>query len=136
MVTALDVDPNKLIETAAKKLKDMKIEKPAFVGMVKTGPHAQRPPQSDDFWFVRCASVLRHAYVHGKIGTQRLRSHYGGRKSNGVRPEHHKRAGGSTIRKAMQQLEKHGLLEKLKTGGRKITAKGMKFLDGAAKEAS
>ena len=136
MVTALDVDSNKIIEKTAEKLKHMKLEKPAFVGLVKTGPHVQQPPQQDNFWFIRCASVLRHAYVHGKIGTQRLRSHYGGRKSNGVSPEHHKRSGGSTIRKAMQQLEKHGLLEKIKTGGRKITAKGMKLLDGVAKEVS
>lgn len=136
MVTALDVDPNKLIEKTAEKLKDMKIEKPNFVGQVKTGSHVQQPPHSADFWYVRCASILRHAYSHGKVGTQRLRLHYGGRKSRGVAPQHSKRAGGSTIRKAMQQLEKHGLLEKIKTGGRKISAKGMKLLDGVAKQLS
>ncbi|MFZ5501873.1 MAG: 40S ribosomal protein S19, partial [Candidatus Micrarchaeota archaeon] len=56
MVTAFDVEPNKLIETAAKKLKEMKIKKPDFVGLVKTGAHASRPPQDDNFWYMRCAS--------------------------------------------------------------------------------
>ncbi len=133
MVTAYDVEPNKLIAKAAEKLKEMKIEKPAFVGLVKTGSHAQRPPQDEDFWYVRCASILRQAYVNDAVGINRLRRHYGGKKSRGVRPNVHAPAGGSTIRKAMQQLEKAGLLAKQKTG-RVLTAKGRKLLDAAAKE--
>jgi small subunit ribosomal protein S19e len=133
MVTANDVEPNKLIEKAAQKLKEMKINKPAFVGMVKTGAHASRPPQDEDFWYKRCASILRQAYVNQVVGISRLRRHYGGRKRSGVRPEHHKPAGGSTIRKAMQELEKAGLLSKQKVG-RVLSAKGRKFLDAAAKE--
>ncbi len=133
MVTVYDVEPNKLIAKAAEKLKEMKLEKPAFVGMVKSGAHAQRPPSDDDFWYVRCASILRQAYVNENVGINRLRRHYGGNKSRGVRPARHSPAGGSTIRKAMQQLEKAGLLAKQKVG-RTLTAKGRKFLDAAAKE--
>ena len=133
MVTANDVEPNKLIEKAAAKLKEMKINKPAFVGIVKSGAHASRPPQDEDFWYKRCASILRQAYVNQVIGISRLRRHYGGRKRNGVSPEHHKPAGGSTIRKAMQELEKAGLLTKQKVG-RVLSPKGRKFLDAAAKE--
>ena len=135
MVTALDVEPNKLIEKTAGKLESMKIEKPAFVGIVKTGSHAERPPEQTNFWFIRCASILRQAYVRDKIGTGRLRTHYGGRKSRGVRPQKHAKAGGSTVRKAMQSLEKAGLLQKLDKG-RKLTPKGRKLLDEAAKETS
>ena len=135
MVSALDVEPNRLIEKTAMKLKTMKIEKPAFVGLVKSGCHVQRPPAQEDFWFFRCASILRHAYVNNVVGTGRLRRHYGGRKSRGVKPERHARAGGSTIRKAMQEMEKAGLMIKRKEGGRKLTAKGMALLDNAAKEA-
>ncbi len=134
MVTALDVDTNRLMESVANKLKAMKLEKPAFVGLVKTGSQKDRPPEQADFWYVRCASIMRHAYVRGAVGTNRLRRHYGGRKIRGVRPEHHRPSGGSTIRKAMQQLEKAGLLAKQKTGGRKLTAKGQALLDKAAKE--
>jgi small subunit ribosomal protein S19e len=136
MVTALDVDTNKLIERAAEKLKGMKLEKPAFVGIVKTGCHVQRPPDQPDFFFIRCASILRQAYAKNVVGTGRLRRHYGGRKSRGVKPQRHAPAGGSTIRKAMQQLEKAGLMAKEKTGGRRLTAKGRALLDRAAKDVS
>ncbi len=133
MVTAFDIEPNKLIEKAAQKLKG-KVPKPEFVGLVKTGAHAVRPPASEDFWFVRCASIMRQAYVNGKVGIHSLRRHYGGRKRRGVKPERHMDAGGSTIRKAMQGLEKAGLMIKIKEGGRMLSPEGRKFLDMAAKE--
>ena len=77
MVTALDVDSNLLIEKAAKKLKQMGIQKPEFVGMVKSGSHAERVPVQEDFWYIRCASLLRQAYLKGEIGVNRMRRHYG-----------------------------------------------------------
>ena len=134
MVTALEVEPNKLIAGVAEKLKTMKLEKPAFVGVTKSGCHVQRPPEQPDFWFTRCASILRHAYVNNVVGTNRLRRHYGGRKSRGVKPQKHASAGGSIIRKAMQQLEKVGLMAKEKTGGRRLTSKGIALLDNSAKD--
>jgi len=132
MVTVYDAEPNKLIRNAAEKLRG-KVEKPAFVGIVKTGAHCVRPPIQEDFFLHRCASILRQAYVNGVIGTQRLRRHYGGRKRRGVKPARHMKSGGSTIRKAIQQLEKAGFLTKEKAG-RKISALGRKLLDSAAKE--
>ncbi len=135
MVNASDVEPSRLLEKTAQKLKDMKIEKPAYVGFTKTGPFSQRPPTQENFWYLRCASILRQAYLRGTIGVSRLRTHYGGKEKRGVRPAHHRRAGGNTIRKAMQTLEKAGLLAKLKVG-RVLTPKGRKFLDAIAKEVS
>ncbi|MBU0586636.1 40S ribosomal protein S19 [Candidatus Micrarchaeota archaeon] len=137
MSSALDVDVNKLNAKVAEKLKGMGIVVPKFVGVVKSGAHADRPPEQDDFFFVRCASVMRQAYVRNIVGVQRLRTHYGGKKSRGVRPERYMRAGGSTVRKAMQALEKAGLMEKVDKGqrkGRTLTAKGRKLLDNSAKE--
>jgi small subunit ribosomal protein S19e len=133
MVTAYDVEANRLIENAAKRLKEMKLSKPAFVGLVKSGAHAERPPQSEDFWYVRCAAILRQMYVNDSVGINRLRRHFGGKKNMGVRPGRHMPAGGSTIRKAMQELEKAGLLIKQKSG-RVLSPKGRKFLDSVAKE--
>ena len=132
-VTAYDVEPNRLIVRTAEKLKAMKIPKPAFVGMVKSGAHASRPPQQEDFWYLRCASVLRQIYVNDGVGTKKLRRHYGGRKRRGVKPGRHMPAGGSTIRKAIQELEKAGLLLKGKTGrqhwhGRKAVGLGFSQL--------
>lgn len=135
MVTALEVEPNKLLEKAAEKLKTMKIEKPSFVGFVKASPSGERPPEQDNFWYIRCASILRQAYVRGNIGVNKLRTHYGGRQNRGVRPSHNKKAGGKTIRKAMQILEKVGFIAKQKKG-RMLTPKGRKFLDTLAKEIS
>jgi small subunit ribosomal protein S19e len=132
MVTAFDVEANRLIEKAAERLQG-KVEKPHFVGIVKTGAHAERPPLQENFWFLRCASILRQAYINDEVGVARLRRHYGGRKRRGVRPARHYPAGGSTIRKALQQLEKAGFLVREKAG-RKLSPLGRKFLDGIAKE--
>lgn len=135
MVTALDVDANDLIGKVAEKLREMKVKKPDFVGVVKSGAHADRPPEDPNFWYMRCASILRQTYARTNVGTNRLRRHYGGRKNRGVRPQKHFDAGGSTIRKAMQEMERVGLLKKEKVG-RSLTASGRKLLDGAAKEVS
>ncbi|VVC01015.1 30S ribosomal protein S19e [uncultured archaeon] len=135
MVTVYDVTPNKLVKKVAEKLQGMGIAPPAFVGTVKSGPHRQRLPQQKDFWYIRMASILRNAYVHGTVGVGKLRSHYGGRKPRGVKPEEKRKAGGSIIRKGMQALEKAGLLAKKKKG-REISAAGKKLLDSAAKEAA
>ncbi len=133
MVRVFDAEANALIAKTAEKLKGLDLEKPGFVGIVKTGAHAERPPESEDFWYVRCASLLRQAYVNSSVGVQRMRRHYGGRKNRGVRPEKHVPAGGSTVRKAFQALEKAGLMEK-SGKGRKLTAKGKSLLDKSASE--
>lgn len=133
MVSSLDVDTNKLIENLAKKLEDMKIDRPEFVKFVKTGSHAERPPSQKNFWYIRCASILRHTYAKGNVGTNKLRRHYGGRKNKGVMPEKQRSAGGSIIRKAFQSLEKAGLMIKQKTG-RVLTPQGVKLLETSAKE--
>lgn len=133
MVRVFDVDANALIAKAAEKLKGMGIKQPAFVGTVKSGAHVERPPESPDFWYVRCASIMRQAYVNDNVGVHRMRRHYGGKKNRGVRPGKHTSAGGSTIRKAFMALEAAGLMEKA-AKGRRLTAKGKSLLDKSAGE--
>ena len=135
MVRVYDADANALIEKTAVKLKEMGIKKPDFVGLVKSGSHAERPPQDEGFWYVRCASLMRQAYVNSTVGVQKMRRHYGGKKNRGVKPGKHVPAGGSTVRKAFQALEEAGLMEK-SSKGRKLTAKGMSLLDKTASEMS
>ncbi len=135
MVTVYDVTPNKLVAKVAEKLKAMDIPQPSYIGTVKSGAHAERMPQQKDFWYLRLASLLRNAYVHGNVGVGELRNHYGGKKTRGVKPERKVRAGGSIIRKGMQALEKAGLMTKKKTG-RELSAAGKKLLDASAKEAA
>lgn len=135
MVTVYDVSAGALIGKASEKLKEIpEIQPPAWLAYAKTGPHVERAPHEEDFWYRRCASLMRNLYIHGESGVARFKTHYGGRKNRGSRPEHHMDAGGAAIRKALQQLEKAGMIQKGKTG-RNISAKGKAFLDSAAKEA-
>ncbi len=133
MVTVYDVEPNALIGAVAKRL-ESELEKPKFVDFVKSGAHRERPPEQPNFWYVRCAAILRYLYVHGPTGVQRLRSHFGGRKNRGRKPEHKYKAGGKIIRVALQALEKAGYVKKLEKEGREITAKGRALLDRVAFE--
>ena len=134
MVSVLEAPTDKLIEKVAEKLKtEEAIKVPAWLTFVKSGAHSERKPQSKNFWFLRCASILRKAYLEGNIGVGRLRVWYGRRKCYGTSPEHHVDAGGKIIREAMKQLEGAGLLKKEKVG-RSITPKGKSLLDKIAME--
>ncbi|MFI5383103.1 MAG: 40S ribosomal protein S19, partial [Methanosarcina thermophila] len=69
----------------------------------------------------------------GPIGIERLRSVYGGKKDNGSKPSHKVKGSGSIARKAVQQLETAGYLQKVKDG-RTVSPKGRSLLDNAAHE--
>ena len=137
MVTAYDVNPNSLINKAAEELKKVDIIKaPAWVSFAKTGVQKERPSTEKDFWYKRCASVLRKIYIYGPIGVSKLRVKYGGRKNRVTKPDAFRKAGGNIIRKVLQQLEKNELIRQAEVGvhkGRVITPKGKKFLDSTAK---
>jgi len=136
LITPHDVPASKLIEKLAKYLRDNvdEVNPPPWASFLKTGAHVQRQPQNPDWWYIRCASLLRKIYVHGPIGLERLRVDYGGRKDFGVNPEHTVKAGGAIIRKAFQQLEAAGLVETLKPRGRIVTREGRKLLQELAEE--
>jgi len=136
LITPHDVPASKLIEKLANYLKENvdEISPPSWASIVKTGAHVQRPPQNPDWWYIRCASLLRKIYVHGPIGVERLRAEYGGRKDYGVRPEHAAKAGGAIIRKALQQLETAGFVETFQKRGRRVTKKGRKLLEEMAED--
>ncbi|HIP83995.1 MAG TPA: 30S ribosomal protein S19e [Methanothermococcus okinawensis] len=133
MTTVYDVPPSKLIEKVAEKLKEMDIDKPQWVDFVKTGAHKERRPQEDDWWYIRCASILRRIYVDGPVGVERLRTVYGGRKNRGHKPEKFVKGSGNIVRKALQALEKLDLIKTTKEG-RVVTPKGQSLLDNTAKE--
>jgi len=136
MVTVREVPVAKLISKTKEELKKIReIQPPIWVKFVKSGRHRERPPEQPDFWYIRTASIMRKLYVNGPVGVSRLRTNYGGRRRRGYKPAVSMRAGGNIIRKILQQLEKAGFAEKAK-GGRKITAKGQKFLDRIAFEVS
>jgi small subunit ribosomal protein S19e len=136
MTTLYDVSATKLIELTAMKLKnDERFTPPEWAAWVKTGMHKEHPPQNDDWWYVRCAALLRRIAIDGPVGTQRLRSVYGGKTDNSSRPERFVKGSGSIIRKAMQQLENAGLV-RTTPKGREISSEGRSFLDNSAYELS
>jgi small subunit ribosomal protein S19e len=134
LTTPHDVPASKFIEKVAKYLKENidEVQPPSWAPIAKTGAHVQKQPQNPNWWYVRCASILRKIYVQGPIGIEKLRADYGGRKNFGVKREHVVKAGGSAIRKALQQLEAAGLVETAKAQGRKVTPKGRKLLQEIA----
>ncbi len=134
----MEVSANKLIYATSQELKAVQaIKPPEWVAMVKSGSHNERVPEDEDFWYKRCASILRTLMIseRKRVGVRRLQHKYGGRQQHTVARSHHRKAGGKIIRVAMQQLEKAGLVKKDKTG-RVITAAGKKFLEKAAKTAA
>ncbi len=129
-----DVPTQFLLEAVAKDLKEKKtVHEPAFAPFVKTGAQAERAPQDPDWYYMRCASVMYRVLKDGPVGTESLRSYYGGRKNRGAKPHKHYKAGGKIIRLALQQLEKSGLLKKGEKGGRTITPAGQKYLNAMSK---
>ena len=134
MAKAYDIPSDDLIAMLAEQLKkDKKIEPPSWAAFVKTGAHVEKIPQNRDWWYTRCASLVRKVYLHGPIGISDLKSYYGGRKRIGYNLDHHKDAGGAIIRNALQQLEASGYVEK-KSKGRSISSEGMKRVDRLATE--
>src|SRR5918998_6673839 len=134
MAKIFDVPADDLISRLSEQLKkDKKINPPEWAYFVKTGTHAEKMPQNKDWWYTRCASLVRKVYLHGPIGISDLKSYYGGRKRIGYNLDHHKDAGGAIIRKALQQLESAGYITK-KSKGRLMSDDGMKKIDRLATE--
>ena len=136
MTHILLVNPNELVNKAAEQLKTEKLVEPVeWSKFVKTGHHKQRLPDSQDWWYHRSAAILRSVAKLGPVGTEKLRTKYGGKKNRGHKPERFYKASGSIIRKILQQLETSGLIKQAQRGnhkGRILTPKGTSFLDKIA----
>ena len=89
-------------------------------------------PLEEDFWYIRCASLLRKLNKIGEIGVNRLRKKYGGRNRKGKGLNHSAKGSGKIIRVALQQLEKANLIKKTERNGRKIAPEGKSLLERTA----
>jgi small subunit ribosomal protein S19e len=130
----LEVPTPELLELIAEDFKT-KLTKPEFTEWIKTGAHRERVPQRTDWWYLRTASILYRVYRDGPVGTERLRTYYGGRKNRGVKPEKFVKASGKIIRTCLQALEKEKLIKKAKKG-RIISKEGEKYLNSISKKLS
>lgn len=136
MPTPYDIPASIFIERLADYLKEnvYEIVPPPWASLVKTGSHASRPPENPEWWFIRCASLLRKIYIKGPIGIERLKSEYGGRISHGNRPGHARKGSGAIVRKAVHQFEAAGLVETVGNKGRLLTSEGRRTLDKLSTE--
>ena len=105
------------------------IKPPEWTLFVKTGAHKERSPDDPDWWYVRCASILRKVYLRGPIGTERLRIDYGGKKRRGAKPNKFHKGSGAIVRTALQQLERAGFIMKQGSKGREMTNIGRSYMD-------
>ncbi|MFA5247000.1 MAG: 40S ribosomal protein S19 [Candidatus Micrarchaeia archaeon] len=125
------VEAGKAIKLLGDKLKeDPKFAIPEWFGTVKGGPANERLPDTPEQWYARVAAILRTIAIRGPIGTQRLRNKFGGRQEHTRGRAHHKKAGGKSIRLAMQKLQEAGYV-KNEPKGRVITAVGRAFITKA-----
>ncbi|UCF13797.1 MAG: 30S ribosomal protein S19e [Thermoplasmatales archaeon] len=135
MTTAYDVPAKELIDALTKKLQSEKdVVPPEWSDFVRTSLSRENPPEKKDWWYTRCASILRKIYVNNSIGIERLRSEYGGKCDRGSKPYKARGGSGSIIRNALHQLEKAGFVAKVRGKGRVLTPKGMSLLDNTAYE--
>jgi len=135
MTTVYDVPAKDLIDALTKKLQAEKtIDPPEWSEFVRTGSHRENAPTEKDWWYNRCASILRKIYINNAIGIERLRNEYGGKRDRGSKPYKARGGSGSITRKAVQQLEKAGYVSRVRGKGRMLTGKGRSFLDNTAYE--
>ncbi|MDR9380605.1 MAG: 30S ribosomal protein S19e [Natronomonas sp.] len=137
MTTLYDVPADDLIEAVADKLED-DLEAPEWIEFAKTGTSRELPPEQEDFWSRRAASLLRKVAIDGPVGVERLRSAYGDA-ANGstryrVRPNKKREGSGNVIRTALQQLEDAGYVENSEARGRTVSGEGRALLDETAGE--
>jgi len=137
MTTVYDVPADALIEAVMAELEsEDEVEAPDWIEFTKSGADRELPPEQEDFWLRRTASLLRKVSVDGPVGVGALKTEYGGGKQGSnrykVRPRKSADGSGNVIRTALQQLEAAGYVETAEGRGRKITGAGQSLLDETA----
>ncbi len=128
------IQPERLVEAIAEKLREYsEISPPKGSEFWKTAFFKELAPlDSEKFWYVRCASLLRKVKKFGPIGVNKLRKFYGGRNRKGSGRNHSAKGSGKIIRVALQQLENAKLLVKVEKEGRIVSAEGTSLLERTA----
>ncbi|WP_336325654.1 30S ribosomal protein S19e [Halovenus sp. HT40] len=139
MTTVYDVPAEELIEALVEVLSEEDaVEQPEWIAYTKSGADRELPPEQEQFWTRRTASLLRKVAVDGPVGVGALQTEYGGSKQGSnryqVRPKHSADGSGNVIRTALQQLEEAGYVETAEGEGRKVTPDGQALLDDTAED--
>jgi len=143
-VTVKDVASREFIDAFSKHLKKgNKIKMPDWAQYAKTACFKDLSPYDTDWLYVRAASVAYQLYIRGKVGVSALKTHYGGKQRNGVRPPKHHAGAGKVIRYCLKQLEEAGLVGQVKyqtddgheqSSGKTLTKKGTTDMDRIASQ--
>ena len=132
-VCVRDVVSAKFIAAYAEHLKNSdKFEIPVWADVVKTGVFKELAPYGDDWYYTRAASIARKVYLRPGTGVGALTKWYGGSYRRGARTEHFRKANSGIIRSVLIQLEEMKVIEKLPSGGRRMTRVGQQDLDRIA----
>jgi small subunit ribosomal protein S19e len=137
MTTLYDVPAENLIEALAADLaEESAVEEPDWLAFAKSSVDRELPPEQEDFWVRRSASILRKVAMDEPVGVGSLRTAYGtasqGSNRYRVRPRQKSESSGNIIRTALQQLEAAGYVETAEGEGRVVTSEGQSFLDEVA----
>ena len=131
--TVRDVAANKWIKAMAQQFKrEGKLMVPTCTDFLKTSHGRERAPQNHDWYFYRCAAVLRHIYLRPGNGYGGLSKSFGGKKNRGCLPELTVKAATGPLHWACKSLEGLKLVAKGKVKGRVITREGRKRCDTVA----
>ncbi|UWG46626.1 Ribosomal protein S19E (S16A) [Halanaeroarchaeum sp. HSR-CO] len=137
MVTLYDAPADELIDALAATLAE-RLEEPEWASFTKTGTDRELPPEQEDFWFRRAASILRKVAMDGPVGVEALSTAYGNTKRGSnrysVAPAHKTDASKKVIRTILQQLEDEDLVSQEGSAGRIATPAGRSLLDETAGE--
>jgi small subunit ribosomal protein S19e len=137
MTTLYDAPAKPVIEALTETLADEDaIVEPEWLQFTTTGVDRELPPQQEQFWERRAASILRKVAMDGPVGVSSLKTEYGnavqGTSRYRVRPRHKAEGSGNIIRTILQQLEEAGYVEIGEGEGRKVTPDGHSLLDETA----
>lgn len=135
MATLYDAPAEDLIEVVAETLED-ELDQPDWAEFTKTGTSRELPPEQENFWSLRGASLLRKVAVDGPVGVDRLSTAYGDSKQGSnrykVRPANKSSGSKNLIRTLLQQLEEAGYISNNEKRGREVTGEGRALLDETA----
>ncbi|AAZ10777.1 ribosomal protein S19, putative [Trypanosoma equiperdum] len=131
--TLRDVHPWRWVKICSQHFKqEGKMMVPNCAEIVKTSHGRERAPQNPDWYYIRCAAVLRAVYLRPGVGYGGLSKRFSSKKNRGSRPEITTRASKGLLHWCCKSLTKLELLEKCKGAGHRVTKLGRKVADTIA----
>ena len=111
MAKVYDVPADVLIGKLAEILKNEDIPAPSWIPFVKTGAHADKPPQDREWWHTGVPHFEKNLPTWSNW-SKRIKKRLWWWKTIWLWAAHHKDAGGAIIRNAIHGLEKLDMLKK------------------------